>query len=59
MIGIKWLIGGVNYILVVKRFIKVAEYEGVSTEAINKHMNRTKIRLVLEAVRFLDKNIFS
>jgi len=42
-----------------KTIYKVAEYEGVSTEAINKHMNRTKIRLVLEAVRFLDKNIFS
>ncbi|MFQ5454100.1 MAG: SatD family protein [Candidatus Zixiibacteriota bacterium] len=42
-----------------KTIYKVAESEGVSTEAINKHMNRTKIRLILEAAHFLDKNIFS
>lgn len=42
-----------------KTIYKVAESEGVSAEAINKHMNRTKIRLVLETVHFLDKSIFS
>jgi len=41
-----------------KTIYKVAESEGVSTEAINKHLNRTNIRLVLDTVYYLDRNIF-
>jgi len=42
-----------------KTIYKVAELEGVSTEAINKHMNRKKIKIVLDAVHFLDETIFN
>lgn len=37
---------------------KVAEMEGVSTEAINKHMNRKKLKLVLETTNFIDNSYF-
>ena len=40
-----------------KTIYKVAESEGVSTEAINKHMNRTKIRLVLDSINYLDETV--
>jgi hypothetical protein len=41
-----------------KTIYKVAELEGVSPEAINKHMNRKKLKLVLDSINFLDETIF-
>jgi len=42
-----------------KTIYKVADMEGVSTEAINKHMNRRKLKLVLDTANLLDDTIFN